>query len=296
MVMNTDVGEFNHQQYVDNKIISEIKELFEQNEKEESDKKLLLKDILTLVAENNDVSWGKVKNLYYREKNGGYYQSKTAKLKTVKRGRPKTSNKKDKTQETVIKKQEITKEPEELEVLELFHEQDSILGEVVEVIVTKVDKFGVFVVTPNGEDGLIHISEISPNDYVTNVALYFFVGERLKAKVIKHNQGKNYGFSTKAIGGKKPLSEQYSSENKAKEVSIEKKKEVESILKYFESFCGTQNSISAEEEILNLVENFGLVNTTLKLAEVMNNLNLSKMILSLLKDSLESNEHLRQEV
>lgn len=63
------------------------------------------------------------------------------------------------------------------------------VGEILEGKVTGVTKFGAFVSLPSGDDGLVHISEIS-NDYVEKVEDYVSRGEEVKVKVISVKDGK----------------------------------------------------------------------------------------------------------
>lgn len=55
-----------------------------------------------------------------------------------------------------------------------------------EIIVGKVidiQTYGAFIGFPNGQKGLIHISEIS-NDYVKRIETYLIVGEYVRVKVL----------------------------------------------------------------------------------------------------------------
>lgn len=63
------------------------------------------------------------------------------------------------------------------------------IGEVLEGRVTGITKFGAFVSLPNGQSGLVHISEIA-NGYVTDVHEYVSEGQSVKVKVIGMNEGK----------------------------------------------------------------------------------------------------------
>lgn len=63
------------------------------------------------------------------------------------------------------------------------------IGEVLEGKVTGITKFGAFVALPNGQSGLVHISEIA-NGFVTDVHEYVSEGQSVKVKVIGINEGK----------------------------------------------------------------------------------------------------------
>jgi len=57
------------------------------------------------------------------------------------------------------------------------------VGKVVEGTVTGITNFGAFVELPEGESGLVHISEIS-DDYVKKVADYLKKDQKVKVKVL----------------------------------------------------------------------------------------------------------------
>ena len=57
------------------------------------------------------------------------------------------------------------------------------VGEIVEGKVTGITKFGAFISLPEGQNGLIHISEIS-DDYVEKVEEYLKRDQVLKVKVL----------------------------------------------------------------------------------------------------------------
>ena len=57
------------------------------------------------------------------------------------------------------------------------------VGEIYEGKVTKIMKFGAFVVLPEGKSGLVHISEIA-NTYVNQITDHISEGQTVKVKVI----------------------------------------------------------------------------------------------------------------
>lgn len=57
------------------------------------------------------------------------------------------------------------------------------VGKVVEGRVTGITNFGAFVQLPQGESGLVHISEIS-DDYVEKVADYLKKDQKVKVKIL----------------------------------------------------------------------------------------------------------------
>lgn len=100
--------------------------------------------------------------------------------------------------EHVVSEQADAHEPRELEI-----------GERVQVVVTGITHYGVFAAAREGQRGLIHISEIS-DWFVENARDYFYVGEEVAVEVIDREErtGK-YAFSTRRLGGKKPVAEAY---------------------------------------------------------------------------------------
>ena len=57
------------------------------------------------------------------------------------------------------------------------------INDVIEVIVTGIQKYGVFVLIDEKYDGLIHISEVS-NDFVSDLPSMFNVGDTINATVL----------------------------------------------------------------------------------------------------------------
>ena len=89
-------------------------------------------------------------------------------------------------------------------------------GNVIEVEVTNVADFGVFVRCSTGEEGLIHISEVA-NEFVTNINKYVKLGEKVNVKVLGRNKKGKLEFSIKKVTENKPKKALFirsSSENK----------------------------------------------------------------------------------
>lgn len=89
-------------------------------------------------------------------------------------------------------------------------------GNIIEVEVTNIADFGVFVRCGNGEEGLIHISEVA-NEFVTNINKYVKLGEKVKVKVLGRNKKEKLEFSIKKVVDTKPKKALFirsSSENK----------------------------------------------------------------------------------
>jgi S1 RNA binding domain protein len=89
-------------------------------------------------------------------------------------------------------------------------------GNIIEVEVTNIADFGVFVRCANGEEGLIHISEVA-NEFVTNINKYVKLGEKVNVKVLGRNKKGKLEFSIKKVVETKPKKALFirsSSENK----------------------------------------------------------------------------------
>ncbi|MDO5018456.1 MAG: S1 RNA-binding domain-containing protein [Lagierella massiliensis] len=63
------------------------------------------------------------------------------------------------------------------------------VGQILEGKVTGITNFGAFVSFPEGENGLVHISEIS-NEYVEKIDDFLKVNDKVKVKVISIKDGK----------------------------------------------------------------------------------------------------------
>jgi len=57
------------------------------------------------------------------------------------------------------------------------------IGDILEGTVTNITNFGLFVKFKNGQEGLVHISEIA-NEYVTDISQYAVLGDNVKVKII----------------------------------------------------------------------------------------------------------------
>jgi general stress protein 13 len=73
------------------------------------------------------------------------------------------------------------------------------IGEIVKGKVTGIQPYGAFVKLDNGEQGLIHISEISPY-FVKDISSFVSIGQEIKIKIIDVLYEKNlYRFSLKQV-------------------------------------------------------------------------------------------------
>ena len=77
-------------------------------------------------------------------------------------------------------------------------------GDVVEGKVVKLVKFGVIVELPEGQQGLVHISEIA-DAYVRDVADYFEEGDEAKVKIIGTDDRGRLQLSVKQAEARQPI-------------------------------------------------------------------------------------------
>jgi S1 RNA binding domain protein len=77
-------------------------------------------------------------------------------------------------------------------------------GAILDGTVVKLLKFGVIVELPEGQSGLIHISEIA-DQYVHQVGDYFREGDAVKVKVLGQREEGRYELSAKQAEPRKPL-------------------------------------------------------------------------------------------
>jgi len=72
------------------------------------------------------------------------------------------------------------------------------VGDTVEGTVTGITKFGAFVELPEGDTGLVHISEVA-NSYVKDISNYLKKDEKIKVKVINIDDDGKIGLSIKQL-------------------------------------------------------------------------------------------------
>jgi len=73
------------------------------------------------------------------------------------------------------------------------------INDVIQVVVTGIQKYGAFVLIDDKYDGLIHISEIS-NGYVKNINDYIKIKDKIYAQVVDIDEENNkYKLSIKNI-------------------------------------------------------------------------------------------------
>lgn len=70
------------------------------------------------------------------------------------------------------------------------------VGAIVEGVVTGITRFGAFVLLPNGETGLVHISEIA-DAYVHDIKDYLKENDRVLVKILSYDERGKIGLSVR---------------------------------------------------------------------------------------------------
>ncbi len=70
------------------------------------------------------------------------------------------------------------------------------VGSIIEGVVTGITHFGAFVELPNGQTGLVHISEVA-NTYVKDINEFLKKQDKVKVKVLSVDNGGKIGLSIK---------------------------------------------------------------------------------------------------
>jgi S1 RNA binding domain protein len=78
--------------------------------------------------------------------------------------------------------------------------EEDLIGKTVEGSVTNITNFGAFVSIEGSEEGLVHISEIA-NEFITDIADFVSVGDKVKVKILARNQKKKLELSIKQADG-----------------------------------------------------------------------------------------------
>ena len=106
------------------------------------------------------------------------------------------------------------------------------VGQIVEGKVSGITGFGAFIDLPDGETGLVHISEVARN-YVKDINEHLSVGQEIKVKVlsldekgkislsIKKAQENNFRRAAAVPFSGKPAEIDWSAENERKDMSFE---------------------------------------------------------------------------
>lgn len=77
-------------------------------------------------------------------------------------------------------------------------------GAILDGTVEKLLDYGVIVSLPEGESGLIHISEVA-DEYVQAISDYFQEGDAVRVKVLTEKEKGRYELSAKQAEPRKPL-------------------------------------------------------------------------------------------
>jgi predicted RNA-binding protein with RPS1 domain len=72
------------------------------------------------------------------------------------------------------------------------------VNQVVRGEVTGIKAYGAFVRLPNGEIGMVHISEIAQS-YVKDISQYMMIGQEVTVKIIAQNQEGKFNLSIKQV-------------------------------------------------------------------------------------------------
>jgi len=80
---------------------------------------------------------------------------------------------------------------------------DAVRGEVV-----SLRPYGAFVRLPNGEVGLVHVSEIA-EEYVKDITEYLMIGQEVTAKIIGRNSEGKFNLSLKQVTKQDEAAAQY---------------------------------------------------------------------------------------
>ena len=72
------------------------------------------------------------------------------------------------------------------------------VGNIVEGVVTGITNFGAFILLPNGETGLVHISEVA-DSYVKDINEYLQKKDKIKVKILSVNGDGRVGLSIRRV-------------------------------------------------------------------------------------------------
>ena len=70
-------------------------------------------------------------------------------------------------------------------------------GTIVEGTVKTITGFGAFVLLPDGQTGLVHISEVAPT-FVTDIRRHLTEGQTVKVKVLSQGEGGKISLSARS--------------------------------------------------------------------------------------------------
>jgi len=73
---------------------------------------------------------------------------------------------------------------------------EELIGQTLDGDVTNVTRFGAFVRLQDGQEGLVHISEVA-NEFITDINAYVKAGDKVKVKVLSRNEKNQLELSIK---------------------------------------------------------------------------------------------------
>ncbi len=71
------------------------------------------------------------------------------------------------------------------------------IGKVYNGKISGIQKYGIFITLPNGEEGLVHISEVR-NEYISDLYFLYNIGDTVRVKAVK-KVGEKYSLSMKDV-------------------------------------------------------------------------------------------------
>ncbi|MDA8233998.1 MAG: S1 RNA-binding domain-containing protein [Clostridia bacterium] len=172
-------------------------------------------------------------------------------------------------------------------------EKEPQVGDIFEVIIEEVRSYGFIVTTEHNYRGLVHIKEVA-NGFIEFLDDYGRIGDKYFAKVI-HIDEKGLSMSFRALGGLKPdyRKDKFKSHpqldkitENAGRISLNRlQKEEQKVLSLVSEAAG-EISIRAKHEFLRLIRSHGIVEVTLKLQEVLRDLDEGVLIAKIVENKI----------
>ncbi|HPZ08732.1 MAG TPA: S1 RNA-binding domain-containing protein [Candidatus Eremiobacteraeota bacterium] len=133
------------------------------------------------------------------------------------------------------------------------------IGSIVEGKVVSITKFGAFIELPDGNTGLVHISEIS-SEYVKEVKDFLKKDDKVKIKIIGKNKKGKFDLSIKQAKIPEPSQEKYIPKKKFKSSNETEQKPAFSQTSSKKGSTGFEEKLAqflkdSEERLLDLKKN-----------------------------------------
>ncbi|MHB8171855.1 MAG: hypothetical protein ACYDG6_09985 [Thermincolia bacterium] len=167
------------------------------------------------------------------------------------------------------------------------------VGDVFEIQIEEVRSYGFIVTTEHNYRGLVHIKEVA-NGFIEFLDDYGRVGDKFSAKVM-HIDEKGLAMSFRALGGLKPdyRKDKFKSDSQlekitenAGRISLNRlQKEEQKVLSLVSEPIG-EISVRAKHEFLRLIRSHGIVEVTLKLQEVLRDLDQGVLIAKIVENKI----------